>query len=104
MDAERFVRQILVVEIGEAGQRALGAACADVGGEGVACEVAERYARRAGFGSIGPAPVALDAGVPADWVADESARSALAGARSAVRAIASTVGLGGDRSRGKGNA
>ncbi len=102
IDAERFVRQILVAEIGAAGQRALGEARADVGGDGLACEVAERYARRAGFGSIAPAPAAIESGVPADWVMDASAREVLAGARAAARAIAAAVGANRGRERAGG--
>ena len=54
MDAERFVRQMLVAEIGEAGQRAICAGEAAVLGQSAAHRVAERYARAAGFQRLAP--------------------------------------------------
>lgn len=91
MDAERFVRQILVDGIGEAGQRAIGAAPARVGGAALANEVATLYASAAGFAEIVPAAAALDPLVPEEWVVEPEAREALAGARAALREIVAAV-------------
>lgn len=87
LDAERFVRQILVEGVGEPGQRAIGAAVAELAGPGLEHEVAVLYARAAGFGAIAAASEPLEAGAPVEWVADPSARAALAGARAAARAL-----------------
>ncbi|NUP09364.1 MAG: hypothetical protein HOW73_25200 [Polyangiaceae bacterium] len=87
MDAELYVRQILVDGIGDAGQRAICASDAPVAGHGFASEVARLYAVAAGFGSISDAPAPLDPGVGEGWVVDAAASEALAGARAALRAI-----------------
>lgn len=102
----RFVRQVLLPEIGEAGQRRLGSASAAVGGEGLAHEVATRYALGAGFAEIVPGALDVDALAPAAIVSDPSARQVLAGARAALAEMRSvTTGgnpparpLGGGRS------
>lgn len=91
MDAQRFVRQILVDGIGEAGQRAIGEADAPVAGPAFANEVASLYALAAGFGRVVEAPGPLDPAAPEAWVTDPSARAGLAGARAALRAITDTV-------------
>ncbi len=91
MDAERFVRQILLAEIGEAGQRAIGAATAHVLGPTSAHEVARLYAQRAGFETLAEGPAALEPGVPDDWVEAPAARDMVAGARAAARAIVAAL-------------
>jgi hypothetical protein len=85
--AARFVRQILLPEIGEAGQRRIGAASAAVSGPGLAGEVAARYAEAAGFGAVVPGPIDLAALAPEALCASAPAREVLAGARAALAAI-----------------
>jgi hypothetical protein len=80
----RFVRQVLLPEIGEAGQRRIEAATAAVAGEGPAHEVASRYALGAGFAAVVPGPIDVGALAPADLVRDAHAREILAGARAAL--------------------
>jgi hypothetical protein len=91
LDAERFLRQLVLPEIGEAGQRAIGAGTAHVLGATGAHEVARVYAQRAGFEKLAEAPAALDAGVPEDWIEAPAAREVLAGARAAARAIVAAL-------------
>jgi molybdopterin/thiamine biosynthesis adenylyltransferase len=81
---QRFVRQVPLPEIGEAGQRRIGLATAAVAGAGLAHEVAARYAEAAGFGAVAPGPVDVDALAPAAVVTDARAREVLAGARAAL--------------------
>ncbi|MFT3776160.1 MAG: hypothetical protein QM820_63260 [Minicystis sp.] len=91
---ERFLRQVLLPEIGEAGQRRLGASEAAVGGEGIAHEVAARYAEGAGFAAIVAGPVDVEALAPQAIVRTTAAREVLAGSRAALaemrRALASS--------------
>ncbi|APR81366.1 Hypothetical protein A7982_06713 [Minicystis rosea] len=81
---DRFLRQVLLPEIGEAGQRRLSASVAAVGGDGLAHEVAARYAEGAGFASIAPGPVDVEALAPAAIVKNAEARAVLAGSRAAL--------------------
>jgi hypothetical protein len=80
----RFVRQVLLPEVGEGGQRRIEAASAAVAGEGLAHEVASRYALGAGFAGVVPGPIDVDALAPAELLADKNAREILAGARAAL--------------------
>lgn len=80
----RFVRQVLLPEIGEAGQRRIEAASARVAGDGLAHEVASRYALGAGFAAAVPGAVDVEALAPADLVQEPHARQVLAGARAAL--------------------
>jgi hypothetical protein len=89
----RYVRQILLPEIGEAGQRAILAATARVSGDGLACDVAERYARAAGFGAIASGSPDLDALAPPTLVTSPPAREVLAGARAALAALREAIGV-----------
>ncbi len=93
IDAERFVRQLLLHEIGEAGQRRLGASRAAVGGPGLASRVASSYALAAGLGGVDPGSIDEDALAPATVCAHLAPRSVLAGARAALAAIRAGVGL-----------
>jgi hypothetical protein len=89
----RFVRQVLLPEIGEAGQRRIEAASAAVAGPvsahppDLAHEVASRYAIGAGFGGLAPGLIDVDALAPAHLVTDPYARQILAGARAALAAM-----------------
>lgn len=81
MDRRRYLRQILLPEIGEAGQAKICAATAEVRGAG---EVAELYAIRAGFQGIS---MGVAAEVPPGLVEIPGARAVLAGALTALRAM-----------------
>ena len=96
---QRFVRQVLLPEIGEAGQRRLGAATAAVAGAGLAHEVAVRYVEAAGFGAVLPGPIDVEALAPAEIVTNASARDVLAGARAALAELRRAA-LGVDRPEG----
>jgi hypothetical protein len=85
MDAQRFARQIMVVEIGPAGQAAIGARAARVGGD----PLAERYALRAGFEGIAPAttpPVTAP-----EIVGDRDARAVVTAARAVLAEIRAAI-------------
>lgn len=84
MEMERFVRQVLLPEIGEAGQQRLCAAEAAVGGAGLAHEVAARYAEGAGFARVVAGAIDVEALAPAAIVQADAARELLAGARAAL--------------------
>ncbi len=90
LDHARFLRQILVDGIGEAGQRLVSRASAPVSGSSAAHDVAALYARRAGFAELAPGPASFDELAP-EWVMAPDARDVLAGARAATRAIVCAV-------------
>ena len=94
MDRARHLRQILLPEIGERGQRAIAAGTARVSAPGLVGEVAERYARAAGFEAVAPAWFETSALAPGTIVRAEAAREVLAGARVALAAIRAAVGIG----------
>jgi hypothetical protein len=95
-DPARYVRQVLVAEIGVNGQARIEASDADVGGPGgsLAHEVAELYARGAGFRAITPGPVDVHRLAPLSEVRSLAAREVLAGARAALAVIRDAVGVG----------
>lgn len=119
VDDVRFQRQIVLREVGYAGQARLGTATARVPAAGLRGEVASLYARRAGFGAVvaveaeGPdaparapeAPAGLpeaSAGIAEapGWVANPEAAEVIAGSLAALRAFALAVlgpGAGGGR-------
>ena len=104
-DAARYLRQLLLVDVGAAGQARIAAATARVGGGTRAHAVAELYARRAGVATV--APAAADALTPneadAALVTTPAAREALAGARLALtelrRALSSSAAPQGGHGR-----
>jgi hypothetical protein len=99
----RWLRQVLLPEVGPEGQariaragaRVLGArgAAGSPGGApevragALAHEVAERYARGAGFGELLPGAIDLTALAPEGAASAPAAREVLAGARAALAAI-----------------
>jgi hypothetical protein len=93
VDAARYLRQMLLPEIGKGGQARIGMATARVGaptGDArapLSHEVAVRYALGAGFGAIEPGSVDIATLAPADVVRAQPAREVLAGARAALAAI-----------------
>ena len=90
-DSLRYARQMLLVEIGEKGQRLLEAATADLGGVGLDHEVAEAYARRAGISSISPR--AIDNALAPEFVENPAARAVVAGSRAALAAVRAALGM-----------
>ncbi len=95
IDADRFLRQIILPEVGEGGQRAIGGATARVGGETLAHEVAALYAHAAGFGDVVAGAIDLERLAPESLVRDETARLVLAGARAALEEIRRTLSMSG---------
>ncbi len=87
IDADRFLRQIILPEVGEGGQRALGVATAHVGGETLAHEVAALYAHAAGFDGVRAGAIDLELLAPESLVREETARLVLAGARATLGEI-----------------
>jgi hypothetical protein len=86
----RFVRQVLVSEIGAAGQAAIERAVVELVAEGLTATVFRAYTEGAGFREVrvhpptrhAAAPVAAPTGAPTE---------VLDGARAAVRAITATL-------------
>jgi hypothetical protein len=85
--AARYARQIMLAEVGAAGQARICAASAAVAGDGLAHAVAERYARRAGFAAVAPGGIDVDALAPRAIASVEAARQVLAGSRAALAAF-----------------
>jgi hypothetical protein len=83
----RFVRQMLLPEIGIEGQARIGQATAAVSGASPAHAVARLYAEAAGFGAIAAGLIDVDALAPLEIVSSPAAREVLAGSRAALAAI-----------------
>jgi hypothetical protein len=93
-DARRFVRQVLLPEIGATGQLRIEASTARVAAPrgaveppGLEHEVAERYARGAGFGAVEEGPIDVGSLAPPALVPTAAAAEVLAGARAALAAM-----------------
>lgn len=84
--SRRHARQMLLAEIGEEGQRRLGAATAAVAGAGLAHEIATAYAARAGMGHVAPGTVDTSLLCP-PFVEYPAARAVVAGSRAALAAM-----------------
>lgn len=99
MNDPRTLRQLLLAEIGPEGQARIASATARVLGAGagasLAHEVAERYARGAGFGALAEGAIDIDALAPEPLVAAPAARAVLAGARAALAEMRAALALGG---------
>jgi hypothetical protein len=89
-DPARFVRQVLLPEIGEAGQARIAATVASVDGEGLAHEVATLYARGAGFREVAPGVIDRESLAPSSLVTHAAARDVLAGARATLAVMRGT--------------
>lgn len=87
VDPARYLRQIMLPEVGDTGQARIAAATAFVRGSGLAHEVAARYATRAGFGGVEPGPIDVTELAPSDVVQGDAAREVLAGSRAALSAV-----------------
>ncbi|MFO0762813.1 MAG: hypothetical protein U0359_40625 [Byssovorax sp.] len=84
----RFLRQILLPEIGAAGQARIERARAAVGGgPSLAHEAAALYAEGAGFAAIDPGAIDVDALAPLSIVNTPAARAVCAGSRAALAEI-----------------
>lgn len=86
----RFLRQILVSEIGQSGQTKIERAVAELPVAAAEAEVAELYARRAGFAEVRFEPATEQ--LAQTWTAQSlSVRAVLAGSRCALLAIRRAV-------------
>lgn len=83
----RFVRQMLLPEIGIEGQARIGQATARVSGASPAHAVARLYAEGAGFGAVTAGAIDVPALAPESIVTSPAAREVLAGSRAALAAI-----------------
>lgn len=97
-DYVRFLRQMLLAEVGETGQARIAAAVAAVGapsnaGPTLAHDVASRYARGAGFARVEAGAVDVDALAPVAIVRVAAAREVLAGSRAALASMRAALGL-----------
>lgn len=99
--AARFLRQVLLTEIGSEGQRRIGERAAHVGGDdtSLAHEVGSLYARGAGFARILPGPIDIDDLAPEHLVREPTAREVLAGARAALRELRRAAAAASDDDR-----
>ena len=93
----RFVRQVMLSEIGVAGQAAIEASDAAVGGPGLAHEVASLYAQAAGFASVSEGPIDVAMLAPQTIVTQEAPREVLAGARAALAAMRAALVVASER-------
>jgi len=93
-DRSRYARQMLVAEVGEAGQDRLAQATVALGGEGLDHLIACAYARRAGVGAIVDGPLD-DAALAPPFVATPAIRSVVAGSRAALAAMRAVLLPGG---------
>lgn len=94
-DPARFVRQVLLPEIGEVGQAQLVASTAHVGGDGLAHEVASRYAVAAGFARVEGGPIDEAILAPVELCTQGAARAVLAGSRAALAEVRRALRSGG---------
>lgn len=91
IDRARHLRQILVAEIGEAGQARIADAEARVLGAGLSHEIAARFAEGAGFPRLTQASVDVSDLAPS-FMTLPAARQILAGSRLALREIRRALG------------
>jgi molybdopterin/thiamine biosynthesis adenylyltransferase len=92
MTDARYARQMLVAEIGEAGQARLKAATASLSGVGLEHEIATAYAVRAGIGTVQPGRIDEEALAPA-FLELRAARAVAAGSRAALAAMREALGV-----------
>jgi hypothetical protein len=89
MDRVRFARQLILPEIGEAGQQALVQSSVALPDAGLTGEVARRYAKRAGVPTIVASPTPPTA-VP-EWLQNPQCKQMVAGSIAACCAIMNVV-------------
>jgi hypothetical protein len=92
--SERYLRQILVAEIGLLGQRSISSSEVALRGPSLAHEVATLYAVRAGVAGVREGQLALDELAPLDLCEYPGSRQVLAGARAACRALLAAASRG----------
>ncbi|HEX9297507.1 MAG TPA: hypothetical protein VF881_16810 [Polyangiaceae bacterium] len=85
-DRRRFVRQMLVAEIGERGQVRLERATAALAGEGLCHEIAVAYAGRAGISRVVAGAIDESRLAPT-FVENAAARAVVAGSRAALSSL-----------------
>ena len=89
-DRRRMIRQMIVADVGEAGQARLEAATASVGGSGLGHEVATTYASRAGFSRVTAGTIDEERLAPS-FLREPAARAVVAGSRAALASIRSAL-------------
>ena len=92
MNTARYARQMIVAEIGDAGQARLKAAAAPLAGVGLAHEIATAYAMRAGIGTIEPGPID-EASLAPPFLELRSTRAVVAGSRAALSVMRKALGV-----------
>lgn len=92
-DLIRFARQVVLPEVGEAGQRRLGAAAVEVAGDGATAETAAIYLRAAGVGRVTPVAEADGSAVR---ILDIGGKSVALGIQADAAGRAGVVRLPGD--------
>jgi hypothetical protein len=85
-DRRRFLRQMLVTDIGERGQARLERATAAVAGEGLRHEIAAAYASRAGMGRVVAGAIDEERLAPG-FLENAAARAVVAGSRAALSSL-----------------
>jgi hypothetical protein len=98
-EAARYLRQVLLPEIGSEGQARISAAEARVAGSALENEVAELYARGAGFQRVEPGAIDVGELSPDSIVETPAARAVCAGSRAALAAMRAALGIEGGGSR-----
>jgi hypothetical protein len=90
-DRARYARQLMLPSFYHGGQSRLCESVAAVDGDGLAHDVARRYAERAGFARTDPGAIDLATAAPDTLVANDAARQVLAGSRAALAEIRRVV-------------
>jgi len=88
----RYLRQMLVGEIGQAGQARIARAAAPLSGVGLCHEIAVSYAERAGVGSVTPGAID-EASLAPSFLTNAAARAVVAGSRAALASLRAALGL-----------
>jgi hypothetical protein len=85
-DPLRYGRQMMLPEIGDAGQAKLARAVVALGGEGLSHEIAASYAERAGVGQVVAGPID-EAALAPSFLRHAATRAVVSGARAALSAL-----------------
>lgn len=93
----RYARQIMLPELGLTGQERIAGGCAALAAPdadvSLVYQVAERYARRAGFDRLAEGHIDIDTLAPKEIVHHQAPRAVLAGARAALAAMREVAGV-----------
>jgi len=87
LQAARYARQILLAEIGRAGQARICEATAPVAGQAFVHQVAQRYADRVGFSTSCPGHIPVEQSAPSELLQEPAARAVLAASRAVLAAM-----------------